>query len=112
FTIGTPFTSAVLAARDRWSRRYQLLLNWRRGMEREQHPAESLERRLRQPSHGAASKMPFDVELANGKNRGHQQVPEARHDKQLKHIVGGSRDLLLTSEQLGYRCPECERRRL
>src|SRR6266550_4270180 len=97
-TIGALLISAMLAReRHRCLRR-----NRRRGMERDEHAAEALQRRGWQSALGAPAEMTLQVVLADRQDRGHRQVPHAGDDRQLDHLESSSGNLLLSGEQLGH----------
>src|SRR2546421_1575015 len=99
-TMAGLLTLTVLAAghgRCRWR---QLRRRWRRRVEREQHPPEPLKRSRWRPPQRTAAEMSFDVILADGKDRCHDQVPDAGYDQQFEDVVGRGGNLLLAGKKL------------
>src|SRR5712691_5598909 len=95
-TMGVGLTSAMLARQ----RNLPLGRQRRRCVERDEHPSEPLERRQRKLTLRAPGIVTLDVVLPDGEDRGHDQVPDAGHDRKFDDGKVEVRDLVRPVEQL------------
>src|SRR5205823_14795177 len=104
--------SATVAPRDGAWNNDRLSLVRRRRVKRDEPAAEALQRRGGQSTLGSPAEAPFQVILANRQDRGHREVPDTGHDRQLDDFEGGTGDLLGSREELGNRRDKRQRRGL
>src|SRR5437588_6477066 len=96
FTMGA-FISTVLARKGDW-----LFRNGRREVESEQQAPEALDRRRRKFSLGTSGEVALDVVLADGEERGHEEIPDRGYDRQFDDREGALRDLIGAGEKVAH----------